>query len=76
MIYFTKRKKQDRFRVKSKSVIRPHMVLSGLRIMLSVAFLFYVGVFLFAFSRQDQSCPQKIQRRPAQHKAKTPAEYQ
>lgn len=49
MIYFTKRKKQDRFCVKSKPAIRQRMVLSGLRIMLSVAFLFYVGVFLFAF---------------------------
>ena len=76
MIYFTKRKKQDRFCVKSKPAIRQHMVSYILRLMLSVGFLFYIGLFLFSFSRQDQSCPQKIQRRPAQHKAKTPAEYQ
>lgn len=76
MIYFTKRKKQDRFCVKSKPAIRQRMVSYILRFMLSVGFLFYIGLFLFSFSRQDQSCPQKIQRRPAQHKAKTPAEYQ
>lgn len=76
MIYFTKRKKQDRFCVKSKPAIRQRMVSYILRLMPSSFFLFYIDLFLFSFSRQDQSCPQKIQRRPAQHKAKTPAEYQ
>lgn len=76
MIYFTKRKKQDRFCVKSKPAIRQRIFSYILRFMLSSVFLFYIGRFLFSFSRQDQSCPQKIQRRPAQHKAKTPAEYQ
>lgn len=76
MIYFTKRKKQDRFCVKSKPAIRQRIFSYILRFMLSSVFLFYIGRFLFSFSRQDQSCPQKIQRRPAQHNAKTPAEYQ
>lgn len=76
MIYFTKRKKQDRFCVKSKPAIRQRMVSYILRFMLSSVFLFYIGVFLFSFSRQDQSCPQKIQRKSAKYKAKTPAEYQ
>ena len=76
MIYFTKRKKQDRFCVKSKPAIRQRIFSYILRFMLSVGFLFYIGRFLFSFSRQDQSYPQKIQRKSAQHKAKTPAEYQ
>lgn len=76
MIYFTKRKKQDRFCVKSKPAIIPRMVSYILRLMPSYVFLFHIGVFLFSFSRQDQSYPQKIQRKSAQHKAKTPAEYQ
>lgn len=76
MIYFTKRKKQDRFCVKSKPAIRQRIFSYILRFMLSVGFLFYIGRFLFSFSRQDQSCPQKIQRKSAKYKAKTPAEYQ
>lgn len=59
MIYFTKRKKQDRFCVKSKPAIRQRMVSYILRLMPSSFFLFYIGLFLFSFSRQDQSCPQK-----------------
>lgn len=71
MIYFTKRKKQDRFCVKSKPAIRQRIFSYILRFMLSVGFLFYIGRFLFSFSRQDQSYPQKIQRKSAKYKAKT-----
>lgn len=49
MIYFTKRKKQDRFCVKSKPAIRQRMVSYILRLMPSSFFLFYIGLFLFSF---------------------------
>ena len=76
MIYFTKRKKQDRFCIKSKPAIRQRIFSYILRFMLSTVFLFYIGRFLFSFFRHSPPCPQKIQRRPAHHNAKTPAEYQ
>lgn len=49
MIYFTKRKKQDRFCVKSKPAIRQRIFSYILRFMLSVGFLFYIGLFCSLF---------------------------